>query len=233
MVRALVISNNSAPESAPIDLQNYAMAVVQAVLERLCVPFLLLKSTGQVSFSSVMLADILDDGRHLSIGPDLRLIVNTPDGRKTLQDCLAGLDNAPFDVSVTLLADDDSMPLYATLSAFTPPAPAGFPPLGAFLALFIREAEDDEGLVQAQARFGLTGAERDVLDSIVGGLTIAQHAVRRGVSVHTARKQLNILMQKMGVSRQFQLSSVVDALSGRDRGPAMRSEIARRLSAAE
>lgn len=145
------------------------------------------------------------------------LELHSPVSAAELTAGLSTLGHGPSDINMVLVAIDDSAPLFATLSAFTPPAMAGFPPLSPLAALFIREGGADEAIEVAQARFGLSEAETTVLAAMVSGLTIADHANRRCISVHTARKQLASVMSKVGVSRQNQLSGMIDQITGRGR----------------
>lgn len=64
----------------------------------------------------------------------------------------------------------------------------------------------------AAARFGLTGAEAALLQSLLDGLTLEQHALARGVSVATARTQLRAVAAKTDTSRQAELLERATAL---------------------
>lgn len=55
------------------------------------------------------------------------------------------------------------------------------------------------------AAFGLTGAEARVLSALLEGQTPAAHARSQGVTIHTVRRQIAVLMQKMGCNRQADL----------------------------
>ena len=55
------------------------------------------------------------------------------------------------------------------------------------------------------AAFGITAAEARVLDALIRGQSPAEHAVVHGVSVHTVRKQIATLMDKMQCRRQVDL----------------------------
>ena len=55
------------------------------------------------------------------------------------------------------------------------------------------------------AAFGLTGAEARVLCGLLEGQTASAHARAQGVTIHTVRRQIAVLMQKMGCNRQADL----------------------------
>ncbi len=52
---------------------------------------------------------------------------------------------------------------------------------------------------------GLTPAEIKMVDSIVGGLSVPQHAEAQGISVNTARVHMQRVLEKTGSSRQTDL----------------------------
>jgi DNA-binding CsgD family transcriptional regulator len=209
-----------APEASPaaLDVPAYARSVVTAVLERLCVPFLLLDAEGRVEFASREAEGVIADGRHMTVSAEGLLEVRSPAAAADLSRFLAESGRDILDIDVVMMVSDDAEPIFSTLSTFTPPSPPGGETLPPLTALFIREGRSDEGVAVARARYGLTQAETSVLEAIVAGLTISAHAGRRGVSVHTARKQLNALMGKVGVSRQNQLGGVIDGINRRGVG---------------
>lgn len=55
----------------------------------------------------------------------------------------------------------------------------------------------------------LTAAETALLAALVDGVTLADFADRRGISVHTARNQLKAVFQKTGARRQSELLRLV------------------------
>ena len=214
------------------DLEGYVHRVVAAVLERLCVPFLLLDAAGRVQFASTLVDPIIADGRHLTLAEDRRLQFREPAAAAELAEYLATLGHGRIDLSIQLGAADGGPPLFAGVSAFTPPTMPGHGAMAPLAALFIREGGTAEGLAAAQKRFGLTEAETAVLASIIGGVSIGEHARRRGISVHTARKQLGSVMIKVGVSRQAELGTIVDELIGRGRHRASADAMAARNESA-
>lgn len=55
----------------------------------------------------------------------------------------------------------------------------------------------------------LSDAERDVARGVLGGLSDVEISERRGVSVHTVRKQLRLLFAKCGVTTRFEFVALV------------------------
>jgi len=55
------------------------------------------------------------------------------------------------------------------------------------------------------ATFGLTGAELKVLTALVAGQSAARYAATQCLSIHTVRKQIAIVMEKMDCHRQVDL----------------------------
>ena len=134
-----------------------------------------------------------------------------------MQGFIDALGDAPEAVDMTLQTADGAPPLFASVTAFAPPVPEGFAPLPPLAVVFIREGDGEEGLDVAQKHYGLSGAEAAVMAAVVAGTSVGEHARRRSISIHTARKQLSSAMRKVGVSRQNELALVVDTLAGRGR----------------
>jgi DNA-binding CsgD family transcriptional regulator len=62
--------------------------------------------------------------------------------------------------------------------------------------------------------FGLTKSEAQVASAIAAGMTIADFADQRHVSRLTVRNQLRSAMEKIGVSRQAELTATIQRMSG-------------------
>ncbi|MGJ7490059.1 helix-turn-helix transcriptional regulator [Variovorax sp. ZT4R33] len=75
------------------------------------------------------------------------------------------------------------------------------------LLLRIRHAPDpiDARLKTLGPAYGLTSAEQRVLGALIAGESPAAHAQSRGVSIHTVRKQIAMIKEKMGCARQVDL----------------------------
>jgi DNA-binding CsgD family transcriptional regulator len=89
-------------------------------------------------------------------------------------------------------------------------------PLAPVLPALLVLIEDPAARVQAPAervarRYGLTAAESALFAALVGGVSVAEFAERRGISVHTARNQLKSVFQKTGARRQTELLRLVFA----------------------
>lgn len=79
---------------------------------------------------------------------------------------------------------------------------------------FPQSSQDAEVEVLRQS-FRLTPAEARVLCALVDGAVAKAHAAREGVSIHTVRKQIAMLMQKMNCSRQLELVRKAMSVLGR------------------
>lgn len=58
-------------------------------------------------------------------------------------------------------------------------------------------------------RHGLTRAEARIVESIVEGLSVAEHAEAHGISVNTARVHMQRALEKTGAARQTDLVRLV------------------------
>ena len=197
------------------DLEGWMRQIVAAVLERLCVPFLVMDASGRAAFTNDLSDAILADGRHARLSDDGQVILVAPQAAIRMRDFLVTLGQGPANVDVLLPAPPGGLPLFASLALFQPPAMRGFAALPPLAVVFFREGYDADGIALARDHYGLSEAEMAVLTTLFGGQTIAEHAAARGISINTARKQLNTLMRKMGVNRQSQITPAIDALTGR------------------
>ena len=94
----------------------------------------------------------------------------------------------------------------APLTPWSPFAAAW--PLGRALLLLELPVPDDSQAAWVERltqRFGLTVAEKRVLQGFIAGLTPSDLAERAGVSIHTVRTQLQAILQKTGCRRQVEL----------------------------
>jgi DNA-binding CsgD family transcriptional regulator len=81
--------------------------------------------------------------------------------------------------------------------------------LSARLRSVIAEKEPD--FVTFSEVFGISPAERRLLESLVEGLTVVAHAGRAGISVNTARTHMRRLLEKTGSGGQLDLIRKVHA----------------------
>jgi DNA-binding CsgD family transcriptional regulator/PAS domain-containing protein len=76
----------------------------------------------------------------------------------------------------------------------------------AIAAVFVSVAPDEEdGAAAAAATFGLTPAETRVLTSLLAGRSLAESAAALGIATSTAKRHLDNIFSKTGVSRQADL----------------------------
>jgi DNA-binding CsgD family transcriptional regulator len=205
------------PELSDAAYRQYAQEFVAAVLERLCVPFLLLDAGGQITFANALCEDILGARDHLARDANGRAVPIAPEASRAFRSFLDALDTEGDDIDVVLTSRSGEPPLFASLSRFASPVLLGFAPLPPMAVVFIREGDEAEGVGLARTMFGLSEAEAMVVKAIIEGESVGSYAQKRGLSIHTARKQLNNAMQKLGVSRQTQLPSLIAQLNGRGR----------------
>ena len=66
-------------------------------------------------------------------------------------------------------------------------------------------AEKEPDFVAFSEIFGISPAERKLLESLVEGLTVVAHGERAGISVNTARTQMRRLLEKTGSGGQLDL----------------------------
>lgn len=197
---------NSAPE-----FDRYVIRLIGWVLDRLCVPFLVLDRQGRILFDNPLSASILADGRHISCRDDRLLEVGAIDAALVLGNFLAALDQPVGDIDLTLPADG-AAPLYASLCRFDAPRYPGVASPAPVAVLLFREATSDEAVQSLRSLHGLSEAETRVVRAVVAGVSLRDYASDSSVSIHTVRKQFNTAMQKVGVSSKFALFSCLDEL---------------------
>lgn len=198
-------------EKIDLGLESYAHALMGAVLERLCVPFLLLASDGRILLASALSEQILADGRQIARERG-RLVCRTDGLKAALTDFLGTLHAGAVEVHLAFGTGDPVMPLYVTLSPFTPPP---HPALGSFspvAVMFIRDGEETEAVELARRSFKLTPAEVLMVGAVLRNQPVKAFAEERAISVNTARKQLSSVMRKTGVGSQMQLQSLIGAM---------------------
>lgn len=200
----------------PNALETYAVGLISAVLDRLCVPFLMLDANGDVLFENTMSQAILADGGHIARQGHSQLVYRSAAAAAAVRDFINASIEPPDDVDLMIAGAPDRVPLHVTLSRFRAPAFSGVQ-VAPIVVLFFREASEDEAFDVASQLYGLSKAERNVVRAVLGGIALREYALARNVSVHTARKQFNTAMQKAGVSSKLQLKALIEEL-GRGRG---------------
>ncbi|RYY92021.1 MAG: helix-turn-helix transcriptional regulator [Comamonadaceae bacterium] len=133
-----------------------------------------------------------------------RLWHASPAMREALHDALAAVAERGRRIAMTLPDQGDVPGCELDLALAGRYARVGNEPL---LLLRIRLASDsvDARLRTLGPAYGLTLAEQRVLGALIAGESPAQHAETRGVSIHTVRKQIAMLKEKMGCTRQVDL----------------------------
>lgn len=66
-------------------------------------------------------------------------------------------------------------------------------------------AEKEPDFDRFSAEFGISSAERKLLESLVDGQTVVAHAEKAGISVNTARTHMRRLLEKTGSTGQLDL----------------------------
>ncbi len=66
-------------------------------------------------------------------------------------------------------------------------------------------AEKQPDFEAFSTQFGISSAERKLLESLVDGLTVVAHAEKAGISVNTARTHMRRLLEKTGSTGQLDL----------------------------
>lgn len=85
---------------------------------------------------------------------------------------------------------------------------AGYPAAGAIV--FIRDpGRSISAIATLQALFHFTPAEARIAQALANGLSIGEIGAAHGVSLHTVRKQLKIILAKTGTHRQAQCVAVI------------------------
>ena len=118
------------------------------------------------------------------------------------------------------LTGDNAVPLLAHVLPLTGGAERTRMQPAAVAAVFIGLPEDERDAAEAIATaFGLTSAEKRVLESLVAGHTLAETATRLDVAQATAKTHLSRIFSKTGVNRQADLLRIAARLGVVKRRP--------------
>lgn len=133
-----------------------------------------------------------------------RLWHAAPGLREALYGALASVAERDRRMTLTLPDEGEAAGCHIDLAPAARIARLANEPL---LLLRIRHAPDS---IEARLRtlgpaYELTAAEQRVLGALIAGQSPAQHAQARGVSIHTVRKQIAMIKDKMGCTRQVDL----------------------------
>lgn len=191
----------------PIDdhhFEPYAHRLIGAALARLGRPFLLLGASGTVLFAPALAEAMLVAGSHLRRDANGSLLCQTVEARAELATFLAACTPGT-ELDIVLGSHNGKPALPGLLYWFEPPVDADLPRLPPIAVLVIRERGAIDDIEQISLLYALSPAEAAVVGAIIAGRTVQEYAGERGISVHTARKQLSAAMRKTGVSRQSHL----------------------------
>jgi len=196
-------------ETTDPEAPQLVRGILAALLQPLTIPMVLLEANGSIVLSNTAAEQLLAAGD----------LIGTCSGRLTFAapataEQVAGFvgdDDAKLLVLPIASAGDDAAAMTATLTRIDL-APAMITGLAAPLTLLHLAPAQSDPLAElelARTNFAFSDAEFGVVRAIVGGQSVGQHAAARGVSIHTARKQLTAAMRKAGVSRQSELAVLV------------------------
>lgn len=195
------------------DLEAFAIQLIAAVLERLCVPFLMVDRSGRLLMLNDLSSELLTEGRHMRRGTNDQLTFLSAGASSAFGTFLEQLDTAEDETDLLVPGGPDDPPLHVALSRFVAPPFLGRPALPPIVVLFFRSADRDEAIEVARDLYGFSVAETAVLRAILEGEALRSYADRRRISIHTARKQLHAVMQKAGVTSQARLRELIDRLA--------------------
>lgn len=177
---------------------------LQALLDELDGGILVCQADGTLLLANDAARRQLHRGAALHLLADGRLLPGHDDLRESWLQALAAAQ-AGRRRQLLQLRERDGRPLMASV--------IGLPSVPAVLLLLGRRQSDPALAVQMiGGLYGLTAAEQQVLDGLLGGRRIEALAVERGVKVSTLRTQVASLRAKMGASRIEDLLRIVGEL---------------------
>ncbi len=144
-----------------------------------------------------------------------RLHCTSSESQAELDDACAKLSNGiAHQALVTLRRSGEASRFGYVISADRLPTALRLAHPGARLALFIAHDSASNSLRRVlQSSFALTDAETNVTLKLAAGLPLKEAASSLGISVNTARNQLQSVFDKTGVKRQSDLILVITQLS--------------------
>ena len=171
-------------------------------------PVLVLRSDGGIEYANPAADALLVRGELLATG-DGRLVRAGSFGRETVRLLLSAASRGVAQ-QVGICANGDAESAAGVLHLTRLPSDIAFEarwPHGCILAtLQLRPAlASGVKLPPLARRFGLTGAEADVLNELSSGASAKEIAERRKVQVSTVRTQIRGLLEKTGSRRQADL----------------------------
>lgn len=181
--------------------------------ERVLLPFLLLDERGQIIHVSQRASALIDGSPLLSVMNN-RLCLHHAQLQHelshriqiTLQKTITRAEPLPVHHSSRLT------PIHLFVESIQGPVDAtSFWPRDALVAVFIQDPEEQLNIDQGELirLFGLTSAEARITARLVHGEDAAHIAATAGVSIHTVRTQIKVVLSKTGVNRQTELVSLI------------------------
>ena len=191
-----------------------------ALFEKLPTAIFLLGAGGHVYYANQAAEHLRRDEELLAFDRTGRLVFVDPAANLALSDalfCIASRDHSRLAGEFTARGGQEDAAMTATIAPFrtTPDGEADiFDGLDQARPIAIaavqvsapRRVPDPADLTRL---YGLTRAEAALAIQLYRGSSLKTHAVERGVSIHTARKQLSAVFEKTGCSQQSQLVALL------------------------
>lgn len=182
------------------DWISHAQSALEGFGEALCI----LSAEGRILHASPLVAGVLSHGQGLRVRQST---LWHPDAgtRAQLESTLQAVVHTQQGASMAL--HDASGQLWAHMDMTPAPAWIGMGGKPLILARIRPMPVSNQTAFQQRliAAFDLTPSEARVLDALVHGQSMAEHARQHGRSIHTVRAQTAALRHKMGCSRQVDL----------------------------
>jgi DNA-binding CsgD family transcriptional regulator len=172
------------------------------VVDALGLGVLILDAAKRVVFASRRAADMIRDGEALTVSHGGRLRAGDPADRAELDRRLdaATVAPGPGAEGLLMLRRPFGEPLFVlVLPLDRAPRPPG-------ALVLVSDPEGTPGSLADIGRlYGLTRAETRLLDSLLRGRSLAEHARATATSLNTVKSQLRQIFAKTGYCRQSQL----------------------------
>ena len=188
-------------------------AMLEDSLESMPKAAFLVDRRGRLTHANALGEALLAGGQTLKVGNDRRLSFRDPRAQEQVDQVLDSLDSnhRPGMGASFAVRGDGGATMLGNIIRFRPASAFDEPPFSILTdslpaAILALDKPAQPGAMEVLAgRFGLSPAERRVVEALCSGSTLQDFADLRGISIHTARNQLKSLMAKSGVARQSQL----------------------------
>lgn len=181
---------------------------LEAMLDQLSQPMLLVESDGDVRFANTAAVDLLTRGDALTVHDGLLEVASAVAAPALAAALTKACDPAAPAASTILLPQDRGLPLVASVC----PINAGAGQRQALISIQDNRAQAKAAIKQLQSLFALTGAEAEIAERLAAGASVAKIAEERRVAVDTIRTQLKSLSAKLGCSRQIEIAALVNSV---------------------